>query len=558
MVDTPKFTVTDSRKYRDVNKPAAAVTTGPAPSDAPSVPGGSGSEILLSAAQPDLYRRNAFRVMGLSVEATAGDVTRQFEKMRMAEKYGGGNRLPSALPLTPPPNGDQIREAVDRLRDPERRLVDEFFWFWPHELGGSQKDEALSALRRSEEEAAAAIWKHQGNTQSISNVSLHNLAVLMHTRALDTEFQRDAGGTVDAKDQAGLWRSAFQMWTVLLDDEGFWSRLTARIRDLDDPRLTTGTARRMRLSLPVALMQINAQLAVRAAEKGKAEEVKRHLAIMKGSGFKDSVVQEALRLAVMPVRDRIKTLCQAAEKETDAHPLTGDTVTERLLAQTAPLLAALDLMLPVGSPARAGTHDEVAIAALGCQVTFGNKTENWKKSVALLEAILPIAAGAAARARIEENLRIVRGNREYGICFFCRDNDSEEKHAIKRQMFGNVKRTPTGYNTTRITWNNRTITVPRCGRCKAAQAASAGWTGAAVATSILTGVVSCGVATNSPGGSPLDVLMLFSLSIGGSLLGSFLARRYFRKNIRPEGDANQFPRIKELLTEGWQLGEKPV
>jgi hypothetical protein len=380
----------------------------------------------------------------------------------------------------------------------------------------------------------------------------------MHAQVLDMEFQKNAGIAIDQKKRTEHWKSAFQIWKVLLDDEGFWSRLTARIRDLDDPRLTTGTARRMRSSLPLALLLINAQLAVRAAEAGNGSETKSHLGVMEASGFGDPVMKEALLRAAQPLRDRIKTLCQTADKETNGRPEIGDGVTERLLAQTAPLLAALDLLLPAASPARDGTHDEVAITCLGCGIGFGNKTENWKKSVVLMEAILPVAAGAAARARIEENLRIFKSNREFGICFFCGDNDSEESHAIKTQMFGNVKRTPTGYNTTRITWNNRTITIPRCGRCEKAQDVTAGWTGAAVATSILTGIVSCSVVTNFPNGSPMDVLMLFSFSLGGSLLGGFLARRYFRKNIRPESHATQYPRIKELLKEGWQIGKEPV
>lgn len=518
----------------------------------------SSSEILQSAAQPDLYRRNAFRVIGLSVEATAGDVTRQFEKMRMAERYGGGSRLPSALPLVPPPNGDDIREAVDRLRDPERRLVDEFFWFWPHELGGSQSDEALAALRRSEERQAEAIWKHQGNAQSTSNVSIHNLAILMHAKALDGEFRARAGEEVDKKELDALWKSALQMWKILLDDEGFWSRFTARIRDLDDPRLTTGTARRLRASLPVALMQISAQLAVQAAEAGRTDDAARHVAIMHGSGLTDAAIQEALRLAIAPLRNRVKTLSKAAESETAAHPESGGVFIERLLAQAGPLLAALDLVLPAGSPARDGTHDEVAITGLGCQVDFGKKTENWKKSVVLLEALLKVAAGVAARNRVQENLTIVRSNRDYGICFFCKDNDSETQHSIKKEMFGNVKRTPTGYNSTRITWNNSTITIPRCGRCKKAQDATSTWTVAAVLTSVITGMVSCGVANNYENGTPANVLMLIAFAVGGSLLGYFLSKRYYRQGVPPASHANEYPRIKELRKEGWNFGSRPA
>lgn len=531
-----------------------------ATSNIPTAISDASSEILLTAARPDLFRKNAFRVTGLAVEATAGDIARQAEKLRMAGKYGG-KRIPSPLPLTPPPDTDQIREAVDRLRDPERRLVDEFFWFWPHKLGGSRDDEALSALSRGEDEQAAGIWKRQESGQSASNVSMHNLAVLMHARALDMESQNGNNSAVDPVKRTELWKSAYQRWNVLLDDEAFWSRLTARIRALDDPRLTTGTARRMRASLPLALLLISAQLALRSAELGKADDSKQHLAVMKASGFGEAVMQEALRQAVAPIRDRIKNLCQAADKETDVHPELGDEVTERLLAQTAPLLAILDMLLPAGAPTRDGAHDEVAVIGLRCQIGFGNKTKQWKKSVALLEAVLSIAVSTSARTRIEENLGIVRTNWELNACFFCGDGEANEKCGIEKKMFGNINRTRKliRYRMgTEVTWNKRTITVPRCQNCKSAQSKTAAWTTLAVITSILTGMVSCGIASNQPDGGGIAVLMLFGFGIGGSFIGSLLARRYFRKKIRPVGHANKYKEIQKLLKEGWHFGSQPT
>jgi hypothetical protein len=519
----------------------------------------SRSEILLFAAKPDLFRKNAFRVTGLPVEATAGDVARQSDRLRMAEKYGGGNRLPSALPLTPPPDADQVREAVDRLRDPERRLVDEFFWFWPNKLGGSKDDEALSALRRGEEDHAVAAWQRQESSQSISNVSMHNLAVLMHTKALDLEFQKD-GAPIDVRKRAELWESAYKRWRVLLDDEGFWSRLTARIRDIDDPRLTTGTARRMKSSLPLALLMIHAQLVVRSAEAGNAGDAQWHLGVMKGAGFGDAVVQDALRQAVDPLRDRIKTSCQAADKETDPHPERGAEVAEQLLAQTGPLLAALDRVLPAGDPLRDGMHDEVAIIGLRCQIAFGNKTQNWKKSVALLEMILPIAVGAPARARIQENLQIVRANREFNLCFFCSDNNGDEKCGVDKKMYGDVKRTPTfiGYRMgTRITWNKRTVTVPRCRNCASAHHKSGSWGTAAWLTSLITGIASCNITHNLSPDNGSGLIMFLVFGIGGGLLGDFLAGRYFAKGILPKTHAMKSPRIQDLLKSGWHVGTGP-
>jgi len=53
-------------------------------------------------------------------------------------------------------------------------------------------------------------------------------------------------------------------------------------------------------------------------------------------------------------------------------------------------------------------------------------------------------------------------------------------------------------------------------------------------------------------------MLLFAFSIGGSLIGSFLAKRYFRKNILPADEAAKYPRIQELLKDGWHFGTEPA
>jgi len=366
---------------------------------------GSESNILLESSNPGLYTRNAFRVLELPVDATPRDIMKRQQMIEMARKTG--MPIPPGpacyLPLLKsPPDEDAIRHAVQRLQDPEQRMVDELFWFWPHSPGQSKTDEGLRTLGQGDAEKTKALWTNQAMQQSENFVFLHNLAILTHVSVLEDGDNR----------QEELWKKTYKNWKHVINYEGFWSRVTTRIRELDDPRLTTGIARRMRKSLPTALLSINATLGVKAAEQGDLDTAKRHKKIMQTSGWDP---EEALRIAVQPVRDRIEILCKAAEPDADADPMHADKVARRLLEQARPLLTVLDCMLPSDNSTLIHAHDEVALKTRSCQITFGNKTENWKRSGELLEQALAVAISESARIRIEDDLAIVRKNAESNV-----------------------------------------------------------------------------------------------------------------------------------------------
>lgn len=272
-------------------------------------------ELLMESARPDLYRANAFRVSGLAIEATAREIARLGEKLKVLEKTGG--TLPSgaaggaggacgALPLAPPPEPAMVHAAIERLRDPEQRLVDEFFWFWPQQPGESRDDEALQSLARGEVAEAEKLWQAQSDSAS-GGVARHNLAVLNHLMALDLEAQ-----PLNEEQRQRLndsWRNAGRLWaTLIVHDGSVWARLTERALELDDPRITAQTVARLRASLPLALVMINGQLAISAAERGQPEDAARHQRLIADSGFTPSTQHDALRRVVEPLRARQKSV----------------------------------------------------------------------------------------------------------------------------------------------------------------------------------------------------------------------------------------------------------
>jgi hypothetical protein len=510
---------------------------------------------LGEAATPELYRGNPFRVVQLGVEASAREVERQLQRASMMEKLGSAPGAAGPLPLDPPPGAGAIREAVERLRDPERRLVYEFFWFWPERSGAARDDGALTALARGEVEGARRAW-----LSAQSGIAAHNLAVLAHLEALDLEAQRS--GSDRSEQRMTLWRTAFRYWAAVVEGPESWERLQERVRDLNEPQLTESTVAGLRQALPGALLAINARLAVEAAEQGDEAEAARQVNLVRESGLPAPAVEAALREATQPLRDRLHLLCEKAEREADASPAAGHTCAVHLLDTTRPLLAGLGRLLPADDPLLVGAHDEVALRVLACEVPYANLTDDWNSTLAGLEPAVGLARGEVARTRLHENLEIARRNRLLGCCWFCQRTKASGDEALSVAMYGNVRREQDHHdimmNRYRIRWQTLSIKVPRCPHCKKAHhpwdypTLLGGLSGAAA------GFGACALIEWLTGKWFLGLLVMSALIVLGGVVGKLLNKRRFGWGIRGTSAAHLYPEVVQMRKDGWMFGEKPA
>ncbi|MEI6171637.1 MAG: hypothetical protein WCQ45_04055, partial [bacterium] len=364
-------------------------------------------EPLLGSAAPEIYRLNAFRVTQLSVNASQSEVRREVDRISMAEKIGVAVKAQDGLmPLSEAPNPDALRRAVERLGDPDERLIDEFFWFWPLDDGDGQ-DAALRALSVEGTEAAARRWEStacEGGRRGA--IALHNLAVVAHATVLDAELDEQDGTLSEKRRRAlgSLWSIAFQRWSELLDNEAFWGVVLERAAGADDPRLVEEDVVDIHRHLPVAVATISARLAVGDFDAGRTDACKRVFAQLRKSGLPQADVERAVREALDPARARLKTSCDSVEKKPKGAPREILVAAGRLLEQTEPLLLLIDMALPEGNATRQGLHDDIALTVLGMTIAYVNESEDFRGSMAWLERAAKIAEGEAALDRVVGNL----------------------------------------------------------------------------------------------------------------------------------------------------------
>ena len=368
---------------------------------------------LIAAATAALYRRNVFRITGLAVDATPREVTKHADKLALMAELGHGKQAaPAAYCLKPPPGVDEIREAIQKLKEPEIRIIEEFFWFWPDQFGESQSDAAIQALAKGDSKTALQIWSTKEDHPVDGVIALHNLALAYHLTALDWETYAVENQIESEQQQqiVGYWRGAFKRWELLVVDDRLWERVNARIRQMDDARLTTGFARRMRSSLPEALGTINAELALKYAEKGKLDLARVHVQYMHETNKGLVNLEKTADTVLGAAKTRIREQLQRAQHRTESAPADGANAVKELLEHTDRSVTLFDLFYGRDSGQRIDLNDEIASVCNQLLITYQKATDDDHTCLGLLKTVLPITTSITLREQIAKNISTLDGN----------------------------------------------------------------------------------------------------------------------------------------------------
>lgn len=394
-------------------------------------------QLLLDMAGPQLYERNAFRVTGLATDASLREISRKAERLEMIAK-GFGVAETTATPFSKtPPTAEDIKTALLCLKTPEQRLLHEFFWFWPTTEQGVN-DPGLAAISAGEVAKARTFWSESGVQQReltavsarldskctdaernalqlrkkelerAAAISIHNLAVLEHIRAIGSTTNNAAPD--NNADDVTAWQSSMRFWKKLCDQHLFWEVLVERIRRINDPRLGADIAEMIWASLPLALLLINAEFAVSAAESRNFEKAGSHRRLMKESGFGHTDLREALYRKLKPLQAELDRLCRTAQENTDRTPERGLEIVRCLFEDKKKYLQTFNYLLGTGDVLRDSAQDLVAQSARGCLVAYVNKTEDWEVPQPLFEECLTLASSQSLRSRLEDDLEMLTGN----------------------------------------------------------------------------------------------------------------------------------------------------
>lgn len=408
---------------------------------------------LMQMCTENVYNDNIFHILGLPINATPKKIRRRKEDIESANTLGGDswkNEFKYLLGGRGTPSVEEVNSAFERLEDPEFRILSEFFWVWPT----SESDTSVEEIVSGDRTCAIKVWANDalgvGKKRSIAQ---HNLAVIYQFYAIDAEQQLLDQMKINAallEDQewcefkrkiCEYWEKSFAYWEEIVDNDEFWDQFVARLKAVDDPRLTTGLARRIREEFPVAFDNINAGLALAYARINKFEEAKRHVDYMVKtmSGLDD--VDASFKIIFEPMERRVALLIARYDEKAKEDGKSAKDCADQLLSETEEIRRVVRALLKNGQRLRTKLLADIVSACNRYQVIYGNATKDWKGCAKILEKLKAMDKTDELARLIEKNAQVVQANikedKETRTCWCCK-KQMATRHTYTVPMYGNV------------------------------------------------------------------------------------------------------------------------
>jgi hypothetical protein len=306
--------------------------------------------VLRAISGPDLYRNNIFAITGVPADASAAQIRRRREEAILESR------------LNPDLDADAIRGAFETMRDPVARLTHELLWFSAPE---------------------------------------------QHREAVETEYRGPfPPGTAEARRLDLLWVNSLTAWALRLEAPEFWAHAKERVKQIDDPRLTTGTVRRLREQLPRHIVSVTADLAVRAASLGIAA-VDRLVGLIDESPFPDEIVDDVLREAVRPAERVISAACSQIRDTLQVKEEQAGALATDLLAKVAGPMMVVEALQGAGNDVTTALSDEIALVVNNCAIADHRVTGTSATALRLLGLAKPFARLRSTIELIGENISVI-------------------------------------------------------------------------------------------------------------------------------------------------------
>lgn len=385
-------------------------------------------EPLMQMATPELYEKNAFRLLGIPPGISEREAKRTVEKIQKLRRTGISIGNPQALLPLSEVNDEDIDGAVQIIFNAEERFLHEFFWIFPSSLTNENDDEELFEKLQKQDvsKATSLLWKQiYYHPKTIGHIYpaplpkykpgndsngriLHNLTILEHLQALeiDNALLKNKDETVEGHHLQHHWEMAYLGWKNLFENDSFWSFLEEqRVSQINNPLVRVTTVQQIRINLPRFLLTINAKLAVRYAEKGENELAAEQADLVRDKFADEDLGLEILLEVAQPKKEQIERLQNQFEFEIEKTNENKNILIKEFLGKSEKVINVLKVLLGDDHQSIISWGSKITRVARNAAVEYGNKTQNWRECLSLNSFLLRFPCNSKIEEQVFDDQR---------------------------------------------------------------------------------------------------------------------------------------------------------
>lgn len=156
-----------------------------------------------------LFLENAYNVLGLDTSASQKEITKRAKDIINLLRIDEHSEYETDLAFAKVSRKEgNVKEAVQRLSSPTKRIKEYFFWF---DVENDVDEKALKLLQSNDIESAVSLWESEANKETASGfVAKKNLAIVSSLLLLE-------------KGQKKYLTQSIGYWKDIILSEKFWS-----------------------------------------------------------------------------------------------------------------------------------------------------------------------------------------------------------------------------------------------------------------------------------------------------------------------------------------------
>ena len=116
---------------------------------------------LLETLNEGVFKSNAFSITGLNVNASEKQIRTTADRIKIEDELGIGSNTDQGT-SNAKAKSENLRNALQKIKDPTLRIIDEIFWVWPIDDKNPENDEALKRFKNSDFDGALKISSVDG------------------------------------------------------------------------------------------------------------------------------------------------------------------------------------------------------------------------------------------------------------------------------------------------------------------------------------------------------------------------------------------------------------